>query len=208
MQNISIKLIIKNQPFSAYKDTNGNNINLWYNVSSKGHYGDYWRYFPAGYYFEATDNEYDIIDFGLSSNNGSDYYAWKIGGATVGGQVDFQVQAFIGFQTTLKTTPTQFDPRTYDCYLYTGETSDWSSTHTITIGQNSSTMPTISPSPSSAITDPFASSTQNPTATPQQPSTQRGLFSIDLEQIAIILLVITVVALAFVLVLSRRRRAM
>jgi hypothetical protein len=194
VQNMSIELTIKNQLFSTYKDENGNNINLWYNVSSKGHYGDYWQYYPNGYYFEATAREYDTFVFSLGTNNGSDYNNWILDGIIIAGQVDFQVQAFIGYQTTLKTTPTQFDPRTYDYYVYTGKASDWSNIQTISIPDGK-----VFPS-----TLPESLETQ--TSMPQQSSTKIGnSLGFDWLQIAVILLGVTVIALVFTLVLSIRR---
>jgi hypothetical protein len=38
-----IVITIKNQPFTPYKDSNGNWIELYYNVQSKGHFSDSWN---------------------------------------------------------------------------------------------------------------------------------------------------------------------
>ena len=43
VENKSIEVTIKNQPFSPYKDANGS-YGLYYNVRFRGHYGHDWNY--------------------------------------------------------------------------------------------------------------------------------------------------------------------
>jgi hypothetical protein len=68
-----------------------------------------------------------------------------------GVEVDFQAQALIGY----------FDRNDYGYYIFTGESSDWSNTQTLTIGEGQ----TSTPSPS---TTPPPSSSPAPTSTPYQ----------------------------------------
>ena len=86
----------------------------------------------------------------------------------------------------LKTTsvPTEFDPRTYDYYVYTGETSDWSNTQTIIIPEGS--VSTSTPNPSSNPT-----TTPTPTNTiPVDNSTTSQITSLALATIAILVIIV------------------
>jgi hypothetical protein len=160
VQNKSIEMTIKNQPFTPYTDADGHTVLLYYNVSPKGHFGDYWGYHYYGnYYLSTSDSEYTVIEFGLNGNNGStpyrgDIWLWDV---SAGGQVDFRVQAFLGYSTTIEgPLDPLFHRPTYSTY-YTGETGDWSSTQTLTIGESQ----TPTPSPANS-----------PTPGPQSPQTE------------------------------------
>ncbi|MEM2098196.1 MAG: hypothetical protein QXU99_00410 [Candidatus Bathyarchaeia archaeon] len=142
VQNKTIEVIIKNQPFTPYKDANGNFIGLYYSIRVKEQFGDSWTYPNFGYYYVEGDEEanyvgadmgsdYTVITYGLIGNNGTkDSLCLDI---SAGGQVDFQVRAFIGYYTRT-TTMTALGESHRD--VFTGETSDWSTTQTITIGAN------------------------------------------------------------------------
>ena len=43
VENKSIELTIKNQPFTPYTDAEGHIVNMYYNVHVKGHFEDCWR---------------------------------------------------------------------------------------------------------------------------------------------------------------------
>jgi len=93
-----------------------------------------------------------------------------------------------------------------DWFNFVGETSDWSKTQTVTIGNNASTN-TPTTSPSSASTDPSALPLQNPTATPGQPSVESGgLFNLSWEKIGLIVLALAVAVLAAVVVLQHKSK--
>jgi hypothetical protein len=133
VQNRSIEVIIKNQPFTPYEDSNGNSIDLYYNVRSKGHYGDNWYYYP--YYFRALpiiamDNDYTILSFGLDGHK-DDQYSFGLGDLSAGSQVDFQVQASIGYYSN------PLYEITLEYNVFTGETSGWSNTQTLTVSASS-----------------------------------------------------------------------
>ncbi|MCW3983183.1 MAG: hypothetical protein NWE96_04225 [Candidatus Bathyarchaeota archaeon] len=209
VSNRSIEVIIMNQPFTPYTDANGHYINLAYAVRWKGHYSDSWNNLPnRTAYFGATNSKYTSIVFGLDwkenpgiRGNKDFYYDYYLDGVPTGGQVDFQVQAAIGYSELVPMPRNPFHDNDY-YMIYRGQTSDWSSIQTITINDNS--VYPDSPSPS-ATTNP-SNSLSEPTTTPQQSSIQSGaFFGLDWEQIALILLGAAVLVLAFALVFSLRK---
>jgi hypothetical protein len=129
-ENKSIQIIIKNQPFTSLI-TNGHEIDLYYNASWKGHYGDEWRYSEFNY--RSSGSDYSVITImpnvqylGFIDNQPS----WI--GDVSQGDFDFQVQAFIGYWTQAVDTRVPMFGATY-YEVWTGQISDWSSIQTITI---------------------------------------------------------------------------
>jgi hypothetical protein len=222
--NRSIEVIIKNQPFTPYTDANGNYVNLAYAVRWKGHYSESWNNLPnRTAYFGATNidgygippySTYTTIFFGLDWKDtpidvrgAKDFdYDYYLAGVPEGGQVDFQIQTAIGYSTLIPSPRNEFYYNDY-YMIFTGQTSDWSSTQTITVGNTSKTTnPTTTLVPSQSPTG--INPSQSQVTTPQQPDTQNGvLFGFDWEQIAIIFLGVIIVVLAFALVFSSRRSA-
>jgi hypothetical protein len=167
VQNDSIVVSVKNQPFTSYVDSKYNIINLYNSIRWKGHFVNYWsgsypenNTFPNNWeYLQAssTDNISDDIDLvlGLYGNNGTGHYDAYAG--VIGGQIDFQVISFIGYSTPIEVPPNFMNPH-YTYYgNYTGQTSDWSNTQTITIPETS-TSTSVSPNPTLSPT-----SSPNPT---------------------------------------------
>ena len=166
VDNRSIELRIKNQPFISYNDSNGNTIRLYYNFRYKGGFTDTWTYYPENsngqsviHYNGGLGNDFEMYPPTYSASN-SEYtivlLRLSLLGPPIGNQeipdgvnVDFQVQAMIGY----------FTRNNYGYIILTGQSSDWSPTQTITIGETSST---TSPNPT-------PTSTQNPTPTPTVP---------------------------------------
>jgi hypothetical protein len=143
VENESIELTIKNQPFVSFIDNTGANNSLFYNVREKGYYAENWTdlYNPEGGFVPQSNSGYTVISFSLGSFNGL---------SSSGGKVDFQVQAMIGF-TTSSLPP--YNPFTYQ---FVGKTSDWSSTLAVTIPASStststSPTPTVSEFPSLSV---------------------------------------------------------
>ena len=150
VENRSFEFIIRNQPFTPYVDSQGNNIHLFYNLRFKGHFGTEWMYFPfldngqgAGrsgaslftFYnpdLAASDSAYTTllesipVLFNPPDN--------KL--PSIGDEVDFQVQALTGYISS------QGD----GFYSLAGQSSSWSNTQTITI-----LAPSTSPNPSPTI---------------------------------------------------------
>jgi hypothetical protein len=202
----TIELTIKNQAFTEFKDSDNHSINLYYSVRMKGHSGGSWTYPNYGdYYVEgkpeinyvrANTDSVTVITYGLVGNNGTvDYYCFDI---PAGGRADFQVQAFIGYYN--RTTFTGMLGESHQD-VFTGESSDWSDTQTITVDNSSAV--TSSPAPSSST-----SASQNPTLTVGQPSSGDSvLFGLGWIGVAVVVLLalIAVLLVLVVFYLPRRR---
>jgi hypothetical protein len=146
VQNKSIEVTIKNQPFTPYIDVGGERVWLFYDVRFKGYFED-WGFYNASsfgdyqHYILMSDSEYTLISYFLQED-ADDYSGYVIGDVPSGGQIDFQVQAIAGYVTTIHggfVPP--FGYTGYD--VFTGEKSGWSSTQTITISESQT--PTSSP---------------------------------------------------------------
>ncbi|MBT0159744.1 hypothetical protein G4O51_07145 [Candidatus Bathyarchaeota archaeon A05DMB-2] len=197
VENRSIEVRIKNQPFTPYYDAgSGFNISLYLNVRVKGHYAENWinLYSPAVVPLKPSNSDYTVLYFPLtlsptrpeqgysleSYDTTTDSYSPRLTGLPSNAQLDFQVKAMIGYVS-----------RTVEfaSWHFTGEESDWSNAQTITIDSNPSSVP------SSASPD-----SQNPTAS----SDQSGL---NWTEIALFTALGVIVALAIVVIaLIRRRR--
>lgn len=141
VDNRTIVLTITRQPFTEYQ-SNGQNINLFYDVRFKGHYGQQeW----IGLF--NPDNSYSPSIEGMTSESTADYttYSFQIGGSenafgadiNNGGKVDFQVEALIG--SIHRDASQALAPWVFD-----GQESGWSNTQTITV-------PSASASPSPTV---------------------------------------------------------
>jgi hypothetical protein len=141
VENKTIEIKIKNQPFEPFYNANGQAINLYYNIRIKGYFEQNWTevYRPAyGFPRQSTDSNYTVFS-----------YTWVEQGETQvgsrmitlrnGAQADFQVEAMIGYIADSGPFSDR-SPREY----FVGETSGWSNTQSITIGEVSAS---ISPSP-------------------------------------------------------------
>ena len=191
--NQSIYVSAKNQPFTPYNDSDGHYINLAYTIRWKGYYSDSWNYLPNrtayygvdGYWSPYEGNTTIVIGLNWKENpieihaiNRDFDYDYFLGGVPVNGTVDFQVQAFIGYSELVPMPRNPYNDNGY--YLVvTGQSSDWSSTQTITIPTSS-----ISPSP-----NPTSSPTQTPSPTPTVP---------ELSWLVIVPLLLSVFAVAVV----------
>jgi hypothetical protein len=199
VDNKTFTFKIKNQPFTPYEDSQGNTIQLCYNLRFKGHYGGEWKYFPyldngqgssrcsAGIYsmynpiLPASSDQYTSILEGLSLFGENQ--------PAVGDKVDFQVQALFGYVSYAGD----------GFYSFSGQASDWSSTQTITIGK---TAPAATQFSTVAPTQP-STTAPNATANATLSGTQQGLvFEFDLQIVVIAVLAVAVVILALVVVLQ------
>jgi hypothetical protein len=148
IENDSIQVIVKNQPFTpqwVQEDSSTFIDSLFYNVRMKGHFTDNWTelYHPNN------------LDYPLQSNsNHTLVYLQSVDYNSIpsGYKIDFQVQALIGaVHRGFNASAT--DQLGMYPYVFTGQMSDWSSTQTIIINE---TFASSSPSP-------------NPTPTPSVP---------------------------------------
>jgi hypothetical protein len=154
VENKSVTLAINNPPFSSGI--------LFYNVSTKGHYESEsnWRYVylidgDGGVgYLEASAHGYTVFVFGSTNNNGSDHYSLRIDGIKAGAKIDFAVQAYYGYYSTVKNPYYNYpfvNHSEYITVLNVTQTGDWSPTQTLIIPESSqpSPSPTIPEFPSS-----------------------------------------------------------
>ena len=144
-ENRSVEIKITNQPFTSINIGNSEYANLFYNISYNGRYENncpLYSYDPNTIFIRQSDNEYTTISFTYIPNEG---------------QIDFRVQAQIGYYTEYHMP--------FVAYRFTGEVSGWSNTQTITIPETSTT---DSPnSTSSTTTAPTTTeSTSNVTSVP------------------------------------------
>jgi hypothetical protein len=222
VQNASVVVKIKNQPFNSYF-INESQVSLHYRISVKGHFGDHWQdytYYFLHYgeyttknYIESVNNEDNtIVIFGLSSNNGSGSINGPcISEVDIGGKIDFKVQAYTAYFTQVKNAIQVPGWNPNSDVENVVSTSGWSNTQTITLGCKSVTVSEATPSPSAlpSTADPtqLVLSTQNPSATPIQPSTKSDvLLAFTWERFALAIACIGIAVLAAAIVLSRRRR--
>jgi hypothetical protein len=179
---------IKGQPFTqpidsktGYMDTN-DKPSLFYIIHWKGHYSSYWQN-SSGIY---PDSNADIeIRIGLKGNNDYRYSSpIRLEDIPEGGQVDFQVQAFLGYYIYVPV-----EPRTLmniSTPVFVGQSSGWSSTQTLTLTNASTTTPI-------ATTNIIQSASQ-------------GLDTIPLTTFtAVVLILVVVICILLVLLLRRRR---
>jgi hypothetical protein len=177
-ENKSIELIIRNQP-SGYTE--------YYNISVKGHYASDWVYYyyihsyadDSTEYLEASNTARTVIVFGLDQNNGPDKYDLRIGDIPPGGELDFRVQAYYGYLSTVKNPSANVPFSSHSEYiqvLTVTQTSNWSNTQTITIPEPSpSESVSPSPSPTTEPTSPTDSPSPVATIPPIQPNYPAGL---------------------------------
>jgi hypothetical protein len=165
--NGALEVRIKNQPFVPYDDPY-NDISFYYNIRFKGHYSEEWieLYRASDWYPTQSDSEYTVIHLGtLGENRLSLVTSAKMIDVPSGSQVDFQMEAMIG-QVSRVYNPNATSMFDLYPWRFTGETSGWSKTQTITIPPTNPT-PTSSPSP-----------TPTPTPTPIQVPGQTS-FSVE-----------------------------
>jgi hypothetical protein len=119
VENKSIEVRIKNQPFTPYwiqENENNWTINFFYNIRVKGHFAQNWSYLYGGsdpYLPQDYGSEYTVVS--LPPDFPSD------------AKVDFQVEALIGYEHGVITIPP------WQEWVITGEESGWSDTQTIAI---------------------------------------------------------------------------
>jgi hypothetical protein len=160
VENKTVEAEIKNNVGASY-----------YNFRYKGHYTEQWSYEPFN--SEAGSNAYTLADsysvpFKASNSANTTISLYFIPKSIApNGQIDIQIQALYGNFDAIPyghIMPLPGGP-TYDFY-FRGETSDWSNTQTIVLGQNSvsndSPNPTIAPTTASTpvSADPTSSSIQ------------------------------------------------
>ena len=125
----TMEVRIKNQPFTPYTDSDGRNIKFFYNIRTKGHFTEEWsEVYNAGEMPTQSNSEYTVISYDSERT-----YTFTLGTTSrclevsPGGQVDFQVQALVGYTQDTITGPA------FHGWVFTGEKSGWSETIPLTI---------------------------------------------------------------------------
>jgi hypothetical protein len=201
VDNRSLQFTIKNQPFTPYTDSNGTHIGLYYNFRIKGAYGTEWDYFPFapsgwstrryGGLFggNSTESPADLAQ----SNTEYTIITIQIPGVyrvPAEAKLEVQAQAIIGYMVA-----TDYMMAGH-AYVFTGESSDWSNTQTITIGQ-------IQMYPPSPATTPKPLPAQTSTPTPSQEPQQTEQIEL-IAGVAIVAIVLGA-GLGFLIYLTKRK---
>jgi hypothetical protein len=97
IENKTIEVTIKNQPFTPYTDSNGHKISLYYIIQFKGHYEEWSTY---------DDNSYSGTRI-LQSDSAYTTYSMPSDKYAYGSQLDFRVQAIIGYEEYVEYTSEQ-----------------------------------------------------------------------------------------------------
>jgi hypothetical protein len=131
VENRTFEIAIKNQPFIPYDDNSTGaqwKITLIYQIRTKGHFAQNWTnlYSVDNGFLPASNTDYTIVSYSLGEGP-----VW--GNLQANARVDFQVEAMIGYvHRTIG----------FASWFFTGESSDWSNTQTITIPASTSPTPT------------------------------------------------------------------
>jgi hypothetical protein len=199
VDNRTIEVSIRNQPFTPYLDAENHTIGLYYNVRSKGHFEDWTSSSGGGgaVALHSSPGGYTVISINIANWNG----------LRDNGQIDFQVEAITGY-------PASDANYCGAVHFTTIEESGWSNTQTITVGNAATptpTTPSYIPWPNSTATpNPTATPapTLNPTATPMQPNTLTGVLSdFGWENTALIVMVVVIAGFVVAVVVLLRKTA-
>jgi hypothetical protein len=205
VQNKTIELKIRNQPLISAHDSYGNVLRLYYRVQNKGYFGGSWfdlhggggDYYPDYYYIGPVSptDEYILKLYGLAGNNGT--LSLQNLDISDGGKADFRVQAFIGYVNRTKFWGILGESHED---IFTGETSDWSNTQTLSIPDGSVSAST--PSPTTPTT-----SAPTSTITTTSPDANGNSITLPLNILIIIIAAILLLAVTLsVLLFSRHRK--
>jgi hypothetical protein len=176
----TIEVIIKSQPFTAYTNASGHEMNLYYIIEVKGHFSEYWGHLGYPFFYKQYDSEDIVVK--KPANNYED-----------GSQLEFRVKAVVAY-----------DASYYD-YMAFQRSQYWLDEHATSDYSSIKTLKISYASPSQSATFPPVNSEGN--SQPQYPGqTQppnRGIFTNPLFTLVIGVLIGSVV-IAVVLVVLRR----
>jgi len=171
VKRITLEVKIRNQPFVPYYDADsGWNISFYYNIRIKGYYSEDWieLYRPSDGYPTQSDSEYTVISLGTLGGTGLSLVTnARMIDVPSGGEVDFQVEAMIGYVSRVY-NPNATSQLTMFPWQFTGEKSGWSDTQTLAIEefQTPSPEPTATPEPT-FTPEPTTTPTEEPQKTEQ-----------------------------------------
>jgi len=164
VKSTSIQVKIKNKPFTSFwiqENPLAANwtVNFFYNIRMKGHFSEDWieLYNPSdGYVHQDSESEYTVRTYTWGGGDADSILGTKMIRIPVGAEVDFQVEAMIGY--VHRDASTFWAP-----WVFEGEKSGWSGTQTITILDNQTPTPSLEPTPT-----PSPELTPTPYSEPQQ----------------------------------------
>jgi hypothetical protein len=161
VERITLEMKIKNQPFVSYYDADsGWNISFYYDIRIKGFYSEDWigLYYASDGYPTQSDSDYTVISLGTLGETGLSLVTnARMIDVPSGGQVDFQVEAMIGYVSRVY-NPNATNQLTMFPWQFTGEKSGWSAPQTLTIEE----FQTLYPEPTPTL---------EPTSTPSEETT-------------------------------------
>ena len=155
---------IKNQPFTPFTNSDGQEIKFYYNIRIKGHYeewgSDHNGIYDYGQIRTQSNSEYTVISY--NSQRGKSYSfdltpVSRTLEVSPNGEVDFQVKALIGYRYEAVTGPG------FHGWFFEGKESGWSTAQTITIpplGSSSSSSSSSPIFPSDKTIEPAPKETQ------------------------------------------------
>ena len=125
-----VELSISNQPFQPYTDSEGNVIDLYYEIRWKPHDSQSWQNLLPDYARLSQNKEFYLTAIPIGFKGNPDPSDWNIDilDYIPNNQYDFQVRALIGYYTAQN--------------QFVGQTSDWANTQTFTVPNDNSTSPT------------------------------------------------------------------
>ncbi|MDR2708053.1 MAG: hypothetical protein LBB87_04850 [Nitrososphaerota archaeon] len=195
VENKTIEITIKNQPFTPYASTNGITYYLYYTVQSKGRFGEDWQNWGSTVQIK---NPYGGVFYPSPEYSQGSIVSGSANGYTNGAQVDFRVEAIVGHY--VPDSPDHMFPQ---YWFETDVSSGWSSVQTVTIDRDSFYHSTPNPTTSSTplpASPPQASTYYSNT---QKTATTVPYAMIILLACAICLIICIIVALVVVLLLRR-----
>jgi hypothetical protein len=207
IDNRSLAVTLRNQPFTAYTDGDENKIGLYFNFRLKGSYGTSWDYYPFsengfttqvyGGFFWLNGTHSPAPEL-IQSHGDYTTITFTIPGAyrvPTGAVLDVQAQTMMGYMMYVDKV-----------YEFSGETSGWSTSRTVTVGDSasSSTGTTIQNSTVSPTQASYSTTNSNANAT-QSGAPQIFTIGIDWQTVAITVLTIGVVLLIVVVAVQQRR---
>jgi len=160
VENKTTYIKIKNQPFTPYKNSDGDTMYLYYEYRFKGHYVDYWsEYNPYNKYYWQSDSEYTLIPFPSIK-------------VPQNCQMDIQVRALIGVVTSVEEWWMIGRPVSYN---FKGIKGDWSDIVVVSFNPLSFTVLPSTSTPSTNTPDQLTPDYTTPPSTtdhidPQPPN--------------------------------------
>jgi hypothetical protein len=203
--NKTLEVTIFSQSFTPYVFTGEDGLphepSMMWDIAYKGHFGEDWTITAAQGPYWNESSMVTVFGLGPEHQNLPMYLP-----AGLGDQVDFKVRARIGYNS-LKEGHSFTDP---DAFEFHGETSDWSSVKTFTIGENAGAK-TVNPTPNPTTTKSSTPTpitilmpTSAPTAT-ETNSNPTDSVSLPLTGFVAIIAVIVFLAVALLVLVLRRK---